>query len=197
MLDAEWVQVHFGRSPAARAAAKTPASQSFHAILDAIADRVLALSPETATSLGVDVGPRAALRARLSDGSALGNARYATAIDMMMTQIHTTDRATLSPGDRLRWDTVHYALESAQMAKPFFYATAAQGFQGGTTPYAVTQQSGTIAGTPEFLDSQHPINSSADAEAYLSRVIPRIFRSSTSALGAAARVPRERVVVEV
>lgn len=56
------------------------------------------------------------------------------------------------------------------MAKPFFYTTAAQGFQGGTTPYAVTQQSGTIAETPEFLDSQHPINTSADAEAYLSRV---------------------------
>ena len=149
---------------------KTPASQSLHATLDAIADRVLALSPETATSLGVDVGPRAALRARLSDGSALGAARYAAEIDNMMTQIRTTDRAKLSPGERLRWDTVHYALESAEMAKPFFYATAAQGFQGGTTPYAVTQQSGTIAGTPEFLDSQHPINSSADAEAYLSRV---------------------------
>jgi len=136
----------------AKVAAKAPASQSFHATLDAIADRVLALSPEAATSLGVDVGARAALRARLSDRSTLGEARYAAAMDNMMAQVRKTDRAMLSPDDRLRWDTVHYALKSAELAKPFFYASAAQGFQGGTTPYAVTQQSGTIAETPEFLD---------------------------------------------
>ena len=149
---------------------KTTVSQSFNATLDTIADQALTLSPDTATSIGVDVGPRAALRARLSDRSALGQARYAAAVDNMMTQVRRIDRATLSSEDRLRWDTVQYALESAELAKPFFYATAEQGFQGGTVPYAVTQQSGTIAESPEFLNSKHPINSSADAEAYLARV---------------------------
>ena len=154
----------------AKVAAKAAQPASFRATIDGIAEDVLRFSPETATSLGVDTGARAGLRAKLSDGSAAGNAKFATAIGGMMTRIHQVDRKALSTADQLRWDTVHYALESAEMAKPFFYATAGQGFQGGTTPYAVTQQSGAINGTPEFLDSQHPINNSADAEAYLARV---------------------------
>ena len=152
------------------AATSAAGSSAFRQTIDAIADEALRFSPEQATSLGVDVGARAGLRAKLSDGSAAGNARFAAAVDSMMTRLHRVGPAGLSPQDTLRWQTTHYALESAEQAKPFFYATATQGFQGGTTPYAVTQQSGTIASTPEFLNSQHPINTRADAEAYLSRV---------------------------
>jgi uncharacterized protein (DUF885 family) len=151
--------------------ALTPAEpDKFRGVLDGIADRVLRLAPETATSLGVDTGGRADLRAKLAEVSPAGNAAFATAVDTMMTQIHTVDRKTLSPTDQLRWDTVHYALDRAEEAKPFFYANASQGFFGGTSPYIVSQQNGALSSTPEFLDSQHPINSSSDAEAYLSRV---------------------------
>lgn len=142
----------------------------FRATIDGFAEEVLKFSPETATSLGVDTGARGGLRAKLSDGSAAGNARFAAAAAGMMTKLHAVDRKTLSLADQLRWDTVHYALESAEMAKPFFYATAASGFFGGTSPYAITQQGGAVTNLPEFLDSQHPINTSADAEAYLARV---------------------------
>lgn len=154
----------------AQVATRAATPSNFRQTIDAFADEVLQFSPETATSLGVDTGARASLRAKLSDGSEAGNARFAAAVGDMMTRIHKVDRKTLSPADQLRWDTVHYALESAEMAKPFFYASATQGFAGGTSPYAVTQQGGAISGTPEFLDSQHPINTSADAEAYLARV---------------------------
>ena len=154
----------------AKAAARAARPASFRQTIDGFAEEVLQFSPETATSLGVDTGPRAGLRAKLSDGSAAGNAKFAAATAGMMTRLHKIDRKTLPPADQLRWDTVHYALESAELAKPFFYASAGQGFAGGTSPYAITQQSGAIANTPEFLDSQHPINTSADAEAYLARV---------------------------
>ncbi len=143
---------------------------AFRATIDGFAEEILKTSPESATSLGVDTGARAGLRAKLSDGSAAGNARFAATAAGMMTKLHAVDRKKLSLSDQLRWDTVHYALESAEMAKPFFYASAAQGFFGGTTPYPVTQQGGAITSLPEFLDSQHPINTSADAEAYLARV---------------------------
>lgn len=157
-------------APALAKSVATAKPSGFRATIDAIAEQVLTLSPETATGLGVDTGPRAGLRAKFADGSAAGNARFAAAAAQMMTKLNGIDRKTLPAADQLRWDTVHYALESAAMAKPFFYANAAGGFFGGTSPYPVTQQGGAIANIPEFLDSQHPINNSADAEAYLSRV---------------------------
>ena len=154
----------------AKVAAHAARPASFKATIDEFADEVLRASPETATSLGVDTGARAELRAKLSDGSEAGNARFAAAVGNMMIRLRKIDRTTLSLADQLRWDSVHYALESGVMAAPFFYASASQGFGGGTSPYAVTQQGGAITSTPEFLDSQHPINNSADAEAYLARV---------------------------
>jgi uncharacterized protein (DUF885 family) len=156
--------------PLAARAVTAAATTPFRSVLDRIADQVLVLSPETATSLGVDVGPLAGLRAKLSDGSPAGYAAFASAVESMKTQIEGIDRKTLAPADQLRWDTVRYTLDRAQEAKPFFYANAAQGFFGGTSPYVVSQQGGQLSSTPEFLDSQHPINSASDAEAYLSRV---------------------------
>ncbi len=142
----------------------------FRATIDGFAEELLVLEPDQATSLGVDTGARAALRSQLPDKSAIGNARAAAAFDDMMKRIHRVDRKTLSPADQVRWDTVHFALESAEGAKPFFYATAMDGFNGQTSPYAISQQGGSIASTPEFLNSVHPINTSADADAYLARV---------------------------
>lgn len=157
-------------APVLAKAAAAPKSSPFRATIDGFAEEILKLSPETATGLGVDTGARAGLRAKFADGSEAGNARFAAAAAQMMTKLKGIDRKTLAPADQLRWDTVHYALESTAMAKPFFYATPAGGFFGGTSPYPVTQQGGAISNIPEFLDSQHPINNSADAEAYLSRV---------------------------
>ncbi len=154
----------------AKAAAKAARPATFRQTIDGFAEELLRFSPETATSLGVDTGARAGLRAKLGDGSATGSARFAAAAGNMMTRLKAVDRKALNAADQLRWDTVHYALESAAMAKPFDYASAAQGFFGGTSPYAISQQGGAVVNTPEFLDSQHPINTSADAEAYLARV---------------------------
>ncbi len=154
--------------PVAARSATRP--RTLRATLDAMADAILALSPRNATELGVDTGARAALRARFADDSAAGHARFAAEIATQMTQLHRIDRKHVSPADQLRWDTVHYALDRAQEARPFFYATARQGFFGGATPYVVSQQDGAIALTPEFLDAQHPVKTRADAEAYLARV---------------------------
>ncbi len=54
------------------AAARPPAPAS---AIDTVADEWLRLSPEAATSLGVDTGARSALRAQLSDPSPAGVAR--------------------------------------------------------------------------------------------------------------------------
>ena len=59
----------------AKVAARAGRPASFRETIDEFADEVLQALPETATSLGVDKGARAGLRAKLSDGSAAGNAR--------------------------------------------------------------------------------------------------------------------------
>src|SRR4051794_17134810 len=59
-----------------REPANTPAPNATEAdalaLLDDIGNNLLRLSPETATSLGIDTGARSALRSQLSDRSAQG-----------------------------------------------------------------------------------------------------------------------------
>ncbi len=170
MLSTSAAAIAFAATPTlAKIAGQQSAPAGFRGTIDAFADQILALVPEQATSLGVDTGSRAALRAQATDISPAGKARFATLTDSMMARLHKVDLAQLPDRDKLLWQTIHYALDSAEQAKPFFYADAAQGFAGGAHPYVVSQQDGAVTGTPEFLDSQQPINTAADAEAYLSR----------------------------
>ena len=50
------------------------------ALLSSIADNLLALSPEGATSLGIDTGARAAERGKMSDRSSAGQAAVASTL---------------------------------------------------------------------------------------------------------------------
>jgi len=161
----------FASAPAlARVAAKKGGKRPLRVALDSIAEQVLRLQPENATSLGIDTGARAGLRAQFADGSVAGNARFAAVMAQSKAKLVKLDGRSLTQPEKLQRDTTAYAIDRALEAKAFAYATPQQGFFGGTTPYPVTQQSGAVSGTPEFLDSQHPINTSADAEAYLMRV---------------------------
>src|SRR5687768_3390841 len=57
--------------------ASTNTEAETHALLDDVGNSLLRLVPETATSLGIDTGPRAALRSQLTDRSAEGQQRIA------------------------------------------------------------------------------------------------------------------------
>jgi uncharacterized protein (DUF885 family) len=160
----------FATPALAKVAAKKGGKRPLRAALDSVANQVLRLQPENATSLGIDSGARAALRAQFSDGSAAGNARFAAAMASAKTRLAALDGRSLTGPEKLQRDTAAYAIDRAIEAKAFSYATPQQGFFGGTTPYPVSQQNGAVSGTPEFLDSIHPIDNAADAEAYLSRV---------------------------
>ena len=63
-------------SPTAAFAAPATDAQA-NALLSSIAENLLRLQPGQATSLGIDTGPRASYRYRLSDSSAAGQARIA------------------------------------------------------------------------------------------------------------------------
>jgi uncharacterized protein (DUF885 family) len=158
-----------GAVHAAAKASGAPADR-FTGLLAKFADEILALTPETATGLGLDNGAKAGLRSRLSDDSPAGDARWAAQVKSMLTRLNGINRTALTPSAQIMYDTVRFAAERGVEGTKFATGGAAAGFFGGTVPYPVTQQDGAITAIPEFLDAQHPINNARDAEAYLARV---------------------------
>lgn len=139
------------------------------ALLDEIANHLLRLVPETATSLGIDTGDRAALRGQLMDRSAEGQQRIAHQLRSDLDRATAFDTAGLSHATRTSFEVVRSA-----------YATSLQGLAlpygdvpvGGwrITPYVVIQNVGAYLDIPRFLDSDHRIENATDAEAYLARL---------------------------
>ncbi|NCW56329.1 MAG: DUF885 domain-containing protein [Gammaproteobacteria bacterium] len=138
-------------------------------VLDDTARNLLQLFPESATSLGVDRGTDARLRRRLSDRSAAGQRAIAARLRRDLAKIEAIDPKPLS-------HSVKTSIEVVRSA----YATSLEGFAlpygditvGGwrNTPYVVIQNVGAYLDVPRFLDSDHPIDSPPDAEAYLERL---------------------------
>jgi uncharacterized protein (DUF885 family) len=159
----------------------TPTTR-FKAMLAQFAQEILRLSPEQATGLGMDSGPRAGLKALLSDGSPAGEGKWLAQVQSIRSRLASVDRKSLTRADQVIYDTVAYAADRGVEGSKFFYGGAAGGFFGGATPYPVTQQDGAITSIPEFLNSQHQIKNSADAEAYLARTaaLARVLDEETA-----------------
>src|SRR6185436_16622138 len=67
-------------SSSAPAASKPNSEQDALALLDQIGESYVRFAPESATSLGVDTGARAALRSQLADRSADGQQKIAAQV---------------------------------------------------------------------------------------------------------------------
>ena len=138
-------------------------------MLDQIGDNYLQFAPESATSLGVDTGARAALRSQLADRSAEGQQKIASQVRQDLDRARAFDESGLDHATRTSVEVVRSA-----------YATALEGFSlpygditvgsWRNTPYVVIQNVGAYLDIPRFLDADHPIENAADAEAYLARL---------------------------
>lgn len=153
-----------GFSPRALAAI----NPRLNSVLDAIANAVLADSPEALSSLGLDTGQRAAARARLADRSPAARARIEANIGRFQRMLASVPRSSLNAHDQLLRDAVAYELANAARGRRFPYGSVDT--FGGGSPYVISQQDGSYQGIPEFLDSVHRVDTRADAEAYLSRL---------------------------
>ncbi|KAF0179115.1 MAG: DUF885 family protein [Hyphomonadaceae bacterium] len=157
---------------AGSAGAAPVADARLGALLSAMADQILSAAPEQATSLGLDTGARAGLRARLSDRSIPGS--YADKVEgrARLRRLEAFPAAALNDDDRIRYDAVRFAVELGRDGEGFHFGEnsylAAMG--GGAVPYVVSQQNGAYSGIPEFLNSQHPIGTRADCDAYIARM---------------------------
>ena len=144
--------------------ATLPGDARLTAAFDTILDETIADSPEFATALGFDKGPRAALRSRLDDYSPAARGRSLARARKAVATLEAIEPATLSPGARIDRDVVLYG-QRAQTVGPGEF-----GVDAATQPYKITQQRGAYFELPDFLDSTHSIATGADAEAYLSRL---------------------------
>ena len=139
------------------------------ALLNDVANNLLAVFPESATSLGIDTGTRAALRAQLADRSEAGKKHIADVVRADLARVNAFDTSGLSYKTRTSFEVVKSA-----------YATALEGFalpygditvgSWRNTPYVVIQNVGAYLDIPRFLDSDHRIENAADADAYLTRL---------------------------
>jgi uncharacterized protein (DUF885 family) len=153
----------------ALAAAATSPDVQASRVLDRLTEQMLRDFPEAATGLGIDKGPRAGLKARLTDTSAAGKGQLASHLRAGLDQLKPLPLDRLSPVMRTNVEVVRTAFEIALDGFAFPYGDVAVGGYRNS-PYVVIQNVGAFLDTPKLLDNDHLINNTADAEAYLLRL---------------------------
>jgi uncharacterized protein (DUF885 family) len=149
-----------------------PGDAPLNHYLDGLSEHLLQAWPESAASLGLDQGKRAALKSRLNDRSWAGVEADRALCAAGLKALARFPDAGLSDAARLNRDVTAYALGLGRDAGAFDFGdnTLSSAMSENATPYVVSEQSGAYSATPEFLDSQHQVHSAADAEAYLDRL---------------------------
>ncbi len=146
----------------------SPEGRKVTALLERMMQEFLAESPEFMTALGLDTGPNAAARGQLDDRSLAFVDRSFAAFRGYGAELDGIDRSALSGMDAVNYDTTRFIVDGAALADRFDYVIQAP--VGGANPYLVSQLTGSYSSIPQFLDTQHPVQSAADAEAYLDRL---------------------------
>jgi uncharacterized protein (DUF885 family) len=137
-----------------------------NALFELLVDRQLRRSPETATSLGVDKGDRAWTKSALSDFSLTAIRENGDLSALALADLRKIDRSKLAGLDAVNYDTVEFVLTIGDaFTRRFDY----NGAYGGA-PYVISQLTGAYQQLPDFLDSQHVIETRADADAYMARM---------------------------
>ena len=170
------------------ACAKRATAPAIEELLAGIAEELLAEYPENATALGLDSGARAGLKSRLTDRSLAGQQaiaearcrrgwRSCRAIDAGHARRRRPDRPRRRRAPRTR---------SPSRASRFPYGDVALSTRNGPTAtrlMSVAQNTGAFVEIPDFLDSNHAVESAADAEAYLARLEAYAGRSTARPSG--------------
>jgi len=156
-----------GATAATLAPARTSGSgdAALNTLFDRIFDAQIEASPAFATSLGLDRGPKAKLRTTFDPKPApQARAEDVARNKKALAAVRAVDPASLSGAAALNREVVIYDLEQSLTAPTRFNLDSVQG------PYLISQQDGAYFSLPDFLASQHPIDTASDAEAYLSRL---------------------------
>jgi uncharacterized protein (DUF885 family) len=148
-------------------------SSPIERLLAETAEQILEEYPENASFRGVDTGPRAPLKHRLTDRSDEGAARRAAACADRLAKLKTLDRATFRPSEQIDYDCTVVTHQQAVDGSNFGYGddlVLHALWAENLSPYAVTQMTGDFQSVPDFLDSMHTVVTSDDADAYVDRL---------------------------
>ncbi|MBX9616002.1 MAG: DUF885 family protein [Caulobacteraceae bacterium] len=148
------------------APAQSTAGASLRAVMNKVVAESLMTSPELLTQLGFDKGPNAAMKARLDDRSQAKVLVDRETFRSQIAELKAVDRSGLNADETVWYDALEFFGDTAINGYTFPYGGG--GF--GPSPYTVSQLTGAYQSIPDFLDSQHSIETAEDAEAYLSRV---------------------------
>lgn len=155
----------------ASALVQTPSSPA-DALVAEIGETAVDANPALATSLGLDKGARAALKGQLSPKGVEGRAAAIARNDDWVAKIRAIDASGLTGQSAASFGVVRFQAETLDSAKGFGYGDF--GFVDASSypiqPYTLSQLTGTYQFLPDFLDTQHSIETTQDAEAYLSRL---------------------------
>jgi uncharacterized protein (DUF885 family) len=143
-------------------AAPTPLNGLFETFMQ----ERLAAHPELATGLGLDKGPLAGARHRLSDSSLRGVAADKAMAASQLQRLQAFPASGLRGLERTNYDAVLFGLQTQVAADRQFDF----GEGGARSPYVLSQLTGAYQSVPTFLDTQHKIEAPDDAEAYLDRM---------------------------
>ena len=123
-------------------------------------------NPTFATNLGLDTGELSYLRAQLGDASRERLARDREKAAARNRQLVQFGRNGLSTAGQLNYDIAMFRQSLNAEGSRYHYGN----FGGRPAPYTVSQLGGAYYSVPDFLDTQHPVRTREDADAYLSRL---------------------------
>nr|WP_296597369.1 DUF885 family protein [Phenylobacterium sp.] len=133
-------------------------------LLDDVFKETLDDSPELVTSLGLDKGERAAAKAQLHDASLAGVEQRKARNADQLRRLKLIDRSKLTGMAAVNYDTLLFELQTTEDGNRRF------AYPSGGSPYVLAQICGAWQDVPDFLDSQHTIETREDCQAYLSRL---------------------------
>ena len=135
-------------------------------LYDRIFQAMLRESPELATGLGLDTGANADLRSRLSPSGPAGKMGAYKPMVEQLPALRRLAGAGMQGRDKAFLDTILWLGERVEEVSRTPYGT----FDGYPVPYVLSQLTGSYQSVPDFLDSQHKVETRADAEAYVARL---------------------------
>ena len=169
------------------AAVQPDADTLFLEMTDRHAALVLQESPEFATSLGVseDIAGKG-YNARLGSYGFESNQRARELNEQFLQELKSFDRSKLTGTAAITYDVLKSSYELAARRNQFDFGGATP--WGSTSPYIVTQLSGPQLFLPRLLQTQQPVGSKEDVEAYLSRLseFGRVFDEVIEMVGSDA-----------
>lgn len=152
-------------STEALAQAASSGDAALNDVFQKIFDEQVRTSPLTATFYGLDKGELAALRSKLDTRPDLLARREEIArTNKFVGWLEAIPEAGLSSTAKLNREVILWDLKTSNVGPERFDVSNPQ------SPYVISQQDGAYFLIPDVLNSAHPIETAADADAYLSRL---------------------------